>query len=169
MERRRSLRPYGVKLWKRFHLRWSEQNKSLLHDCRWIRYVVRRKSTSLSRCNAGWRSFLRLGLVALVTKPLHRGSQGSLRPLGPFLQPRRQGQYLAVSLYPDTLGAPSTSVKVQMFYHLRTMGPPLTVKGLRAFKARPYCSCHRVQASRLASPLGPLVFLPHLPGDRAEP
>ena len=94
---------------------------------------------------------------------------GPLRPLGPILHPGRQGQNLAVSLYPDALGAPSPSVKVQMFSHLRTMGPPLTVKGLIAFKARSYYTCHRVQASRPTSPLRPLVSLPHLPGDRVDP
>ena len=107
--------------------------------------------------------------MALVTKSLHQGFQGSLRPLGPFLHPRRQGQNLAVGLYPDTLGALSPSVEDQMVSHLKTMGPSLTVKGLIAFKARSYFTRHRVQASRPASPLGPLVSLPHLPGDRAEP
>ena len=148
---------------------WSKQNKSLLHNCRWIGYVLRCKSTLLSPCNAGRRSFLRLGLVALVTKFLHRGFQGPLRPLGPILHPRRQGQNLAVSLYPDTLRELSPSVKDQMVSHLKTMGPPLTVRGLIAFKARSYYTCHRVQASRPKSPLMPLVSLPHLPGDRVEP
>ena len=70
--------------------------------------------------------------MALVTKSLHQGFQGSLRPLGPFLHPRRQRQNLAVGLYPDTLGALSPSVEDQMVSHLKTMGPSFTVIGLIA-------------------------------------